>query len=158
MPRQAVNSSIHDHVFSINSTVICGTLVHKEFTAIEVEGFEASGDGFKVYQAEQVEGSNNTVLKWNGTFLRLQTFKTLHLGPGETYTFPAYEFHDTDHIGLTATIMEKIDAPVDYGRPRVLVPVGQEPDNEFNREGFDPDILWPFVKEALTLASWMAKE
>lgn len=80
----------------------------------------------------------------------LRLARRLILGAGSTYTFPAWNLHETNHVGLTATIMDKIAAPADYGRPRVLVPVGSKPDNDFHRDGFDPKELWPYIKGALS--------
>ena len=33
--------------------------------------------------------------------------------------------------------------------PRVLVPWGDDPDNDFDRNGFDPEFLWLLIKEIL---------
>jgi hypothetical protein len=51
--------------------------------------------------------------------------------------------------------MEKVNAPKEYGRPRVLVEKGNEPDNDFHRDGFDPAELWPFIDQALELGRAM---
>lgn len=146
LPRQSTKSSIHDHVFELKSHIICGRLIHVEFQAETVLG--KSSDLYNVYKAERVEGSNNTILGWTGQTVRLNETRRFLFTAGSTYNFPEYELHDSYHEGFTATIMKKIDAPGDYGRPRVLVPYGQEPDNDFDREGFDPEELWPFVKKA----------
>ena len=146
LPRQATRSSVHDHVFALRSTVICGVLEH-----IEYQPWPTIEGDWQIYRAEQVEGSTNTELRPSGEFVDLIETLRLQLRSGLSYTFPAWSLHDTDHRGLTATVMEKIDAPSGYGRPRVLVHRDEAPDNEFDREGFDQEFLWQFVYRALEL-------
>lgn len=146
LPRQKVGTPIHDHVFALRSTVLTGTLIHKELEADE----EIDGSTHRVYRARQEPGSQNTVLVPDEIGVCLTVVQKLVLGEGSVYTFPAWTLHETEHRGLTATFMEKLNAPEDYGRPRVLCPHGFEPDNDFDREGHDPDTLWPFIDMALT--------
>jgi hypothetical protein len=69
---------------------------------------------------------------------------------GSSYSFPPFVFHATAHLGLTATVLTKNKkTPLD---PRVLVAYGHFPDNDFDREAFDPEDLWPFVERALLAA------
>lgn len=144
IPRQNVPTPIHDHVFALHSTVLCGTLIHEEL--LPANNYFGT---HRVYRAEQEKDTQNTILVPDEGLISLYVTQRLILGAGSIYTFDAGKLHQTDHRGLTATIMEKIKAPEGYGRPRVLVPVGQEPDNEFRRDNHDPETLWPFIKEAL---------
>jgi hypothetical protein len=155
VPRQKVATPIHDHVFALRSHVIAGTLIHEELETYTPSLFKPT---HKVYRAQQEEGTQNTILVPDDGAVSLNVAERLVLGVGSVYTFPAWKLHQTDHVGLTATIMEKINAPQEYGRPRVLVPIGSQPDNEFHRDGFDPEILWPFIERALRLASWLERE
>lgn len=149
IPRQKVATPIHDHVFNLRSTVLCGTLIHEELKVVSTIGTGTH----RVFRAEQEEGTQNTVLVPDEGEVMLDVEQRLVLNPGSIYTFPAGKLHQTDHIGLTATIMEKSFDPetevVGYGRPRVLVPVDQKPDNDFKRDEFDPATLWPFITMAL---------
>lgn len=144
IPRQATPTPIHDHVFNLRSTVLTGTLIHEEF----LPGKTPLGT-HRIYRAEQEEGTQNTILVPDEGNVNLYTTQRLVLGAGSIYTFAAGKLHLSDHVGLTATVMDKISAPEGYGRPRVLVPVDSEPDNDFHRDGFDPETLWPFIKDAL---------
>jgi hypothetical protein len=145
IPRQKVATPIHDHVFDLQSTVLLGTLIHETF---EVPDWE--GEDYLVYTAQQQEGTQNTILApVSTTPVNASITQRLILGKGSIYTFPAGEFHQSDHQGTTVTIMEKRNAPLDYGRPRVLVPVGQEPDNDFHRDAHDPDMLWDIIERAV---------
>ena len=155
VPRQAVATPVHDHVFDLRSVVLCGQLVH------EILSCHASPDGegtHVAYRAIRQGGTENTVLVPEGGFphrVTLEVEQKLILGAGSVYTFPAGELHQTGHIGLTATVMDKVNAPEDYGSPRVLVPVGSEPDNEFHRDAHDADELWALIQLALSTAdSW----
>jgi hypothetical protein len=150
LPSQSVKSSIHDHVFELKSTILCGRLTHIEYETVSPA--VNPQDSYIVYRAEQVPGSNNTVLKPEKEIVSLQETRRFTFAPGSTYNFPPYELHDTQHQGFTATIMNKVKAPKDYGRPRVLVPFPESPDNDFDREGFDPETLWPFVKRVCDLS------
>lgn len=145
LPRQTVATPIHDHVFALHSTVLLGTLIHEE---LEIVGTIGTGT-HRVYHAEQQPGTQNTILIPDEGQVRLDIVQRLVLDAGSIYTFPAWKLHQTDHRGLTATIMDKVDAPIEYGRPRVLVPVGSKPDNNFHRDGFDSEDLWPYIEQAL---------
>jgi hypothetical protein len=150
IPRQVVATPIHDHVFALSSHVICGTLIHEELEAVkDPEGTH------RIFRAQQEAGSQNTILLPDEGLVRLEVVERLELPAGSRYTFPAWKLHQTDHRGLTATIMEKVNAPKEYGRPRVLVEKGNEPDNDFHRDGFDPAELWPFIDQALELGRAM---
>lgn len=151
IPRQVVATPIHDHVFDLRSEVLCGTLIHEELQPIPV-GIGEEGGTHRIYRARQEEGTQNTILVPDEGTVRLDVEQRLVLGARSLYTFPAWRLHQTDHEDWTATVMEKVNAPSDYGRPRVLVPVGSEPDNDFKRDGFDPNLLWPFIDGALALA------
>ena len=148
LPRQTVATPIHDHVFALRSTVILGTLIHEELEPYEDYDYGTH----RIYRAQQEEGTQNTILVPDKGLVRLSVVQRLVLGEGSIYTFPAWKLHQTDHIGLTATIMDKVDAPEEYGRPRVLVEKDSVPDNDFKRDGCDPAELWPYVYEAVGLA------
>jgi hypothetical protein len=144
IPRQEVATPIHDHVFDLKSDVLFGTLIHEELDAVEdPEGTHV------VYRAAQVEGTQNTILLPDEGRVRLDVAQRLVLGTGSTYKFPAWHLHQTDYRGLTVTVMDKLNAPADYGRPRVLVEVGSEPDNDFHRDAFDPVMLWSIIERVL---------
>jgi hypothetical protein len=146
IPRQTVATPIHDHVFSLRSTVLVGTLIHEE-----LEESPRDAGTHQTYVARQEPGTQNTILVPEPWQCDLEVVQRLILAAGSVYTFPAWKLHQTDHRDTTMTIMSKINAPESYGRPRVLVPVGSEPDNEFHRDGFDEEYLWEFIEKALVL-------
>lgn len=143
VPRQEVATPIHDHAFALCSNVLLGTLIHEEletYPALTLTGTH------KVYRAEQQPDTQNTILVPDAGVVRLDLYQRLILGPGSIYKFPPWRLHQTDHAGLTVTVMDKMHAPSDYGRPRVLVPVASEPDNDFHRDAFDQDFLWSYIE------------
>ncbi len=164
LPRQVVATPIHDHVFAMRSTVILGMLEHTELEAVSAFRGGMRPATHRVYRAKQIEGTQNTELVPDDGLVRLETVQRLILHAGSIYTFPAGALH-TSYNGLdlhgfsgtaplprdqtTATIMEKIEAPPTYGRPRVLCEIGQEPDNDFNRDGHDPAMLWGLIEKTL---------
>lgn len=145
VPRQKVATPIHDHVFNMTSEVILGTLIH-EVLLTHSDSFHGT---HKVYRARREEGTQNTTLERVPGIVRLSTRERLILAEGSVYYFEAGRLHQTDHRGTTATIMEKIDAPAGYGTPRVLVPKGEEPDNEFRRDNHDVRLLWQIIGKAI---------
>lgn len=142
IPRQSIATPIHDHVFDLRSTVLLGTLIHEEF----LPGTNQFGT-HRIYRAEQEKDTQNTILVPDEGTVSLYPLQRLILGAGSIYSFPANKLHQSNGVGLTATVMDKINFFGEYGRPRVLVPIGQEPDNEFRRDNHDPETLWPFIEE-----------
>lgn len=148
IPRQSVNTSKHDHAFGFESRVICGTLINIEYE------IRKSPTGFYVVHIPQrKEGTEDTKLVSTGERVVLRVVGHRKYSAGQSYKFKPLVFHDTWHNGTTATIMTKTTR-LDV-EPRVLVPLGQEPDNDFDRDAFDPNLLWPFIERALDLARAM---
>lgn len=146
VPRQKVATPIHDHVFDMRSEVIVGTLIHKTYRVLTCWDKEGA---YVVYRAQREEGTQNTTLVPYDSTVNLELEQRLILEAASIYTFPAYQLHESGHLGTTATIMEKVNAPDGYGNPRVLVPVGVEPDNEFHRDNHDVRLLWQIIEKAI---------
>jgi hypothetical protein len=158
VPRQETATPVHDHVFAMRSTVLCGKLLHTELEALPPRPHDTARSLYAVHEAVQEEGTQNTELRPTGEVVRLRHGRRLALHAGETYEFPAGRFHTSGHRGLTATVMEKVDAPAGYGRPRVLVPLLGAPDNAFRRDGHDEGPLLALVGRALELAFALERE
>jgi hypothetical protein len=112
---------------------------------------ESSED--KTYELFQAVYGNphDSVLKSIGVVGYLKIDKIDSVLPGETYTLPAYKFHDSVPVGFTATIMTK---KVVYSTEKpctIAVPLGVQPDNEFKRDKAVPQsILFGEIKKFLT--------
>ncbi len=74
---------------------------------------------------------------------------------GNKYDMPSGWFHDSvAPDGIAATIITKTGATLAQGgeAPRVLVPCGQEPDNEFNRYTVWPArTMWSTIEKVLNV-------
>lgn len=145
VPRQKVATPIHDHVFTLVSYVLCGTLIHEEFDTFP----DYHKPSHEVWEARREEGTQNTTLQPTQQCVRIESVQRLLLLPESVYRFPALTYHQSDHIGTTATIMEKVNPPGSYGTPRVLVPMGKDPDNDFHRDNFDVRWLWQIIERAI---------
>ncbi len=140
LPRQKTRSSIHDHAFGFDSTVICGKLRHIEYAVIhKPKGF------YDICKPQRRPGTEDTKLQPTGERVNVVVKEILDVFAGQSYHFGPLLFHDTICENFTATVLTK------YRRiniePRVLVPHGMNPDNDFDRDAFDPELLWVFVKK-----------
>ncbi len=151
IPRQQVSTPIHDHIFHFESVVLTGRIVNVTY------GVTASHDGpFVIHEAVCRQGED-TILQDTGEFVTVRVIETECLTAGQTYRVLRDYFHETFVAEPTATVIHKYDLTAaqaeEYGRtvhnPRVLVPLGRWPDNEFDRFGHDTDLLWQIIFETL---------
>jgi hypothetical protein len=150
LPRQDVRTSIHDHIFDMSSRVLVGILnqVRIIFT-LEHWGHPTH----EVYMAQYTERSSSQLMP-TGVKVRRTTHRIESVQAGHTYGQTAFSFHDsepaTDVVATIMTKMKRYD-----GSPRVMVPVGLEPHNEFDRKAAaDTDLLWTIVEETLGNHPW----
>jgi len=70
---------------------------------------------------------------------------------GDTYTFKARKFHETIAPWLCVSVIDKDGPTLAQGgpNPNVLVPVGFEPDNTFDRHQTKTELLWQIINETL---------
>jgi hypothetical protein len=158
VPRRPGDHTIHDHVFDISSTVLCGQLIHVEYDvefhdnyAIEMYGLDPD---YRVWQATDKCRNARKIAQKGGSILEAQDeyaivtdVRTIRQPAGKTYFFPAFSFHDNTAEELTATLMTK---PKVYpGEPRVLCKMGQHPDDLFLRKEADSAMMWETIRRAL---------
>lgn len=146
--RQATDNPIHDHIFDMRSTVICGALLQWR------RDYTLDHDGVPTHQIWTADYRNlhDTELRPTGVLVSESDSSCEEVITGGSYLQPAFTFHETKWRGLTATLMEK---PLVYAsfRPRVLCRIGEEPDNDFAREGCDEEeVLWDLIRRALEKA------
>jgi len=143
--KQTVYSGIHNHVFDFQSVCLVGELIHNSID------LEMDVDDFThyTYQAVCHDGTDNTVLEKVGQ-ARLVTSETVRYTPGDTYTFKAGDFHESNANIPTATLMTKTGNHRDtMGEPIVLCDKAFLPSNDFTRYQ-DPDVLWRIIFKTLT--------
>ncbi len=155
IPHQKTYSPIHDHIFNFTSHILAGRMVNVNYELIERE------DGnFNIYHPA-VRNKEDTVLEqmddkryviWPQA-TAVVCGDSSFMGFGRQYHMAAGVFHETFPTGPTATIIFKMGKTQAEGNdsvlPRVLVPRGVDPDNEFDRYGFDEDKLWDITFEVL---------
>ncbi len=158
VPKQRVSTPIHDHVFSFDSLCIAGRLVNVIYRFVEVEAEDPTAE-FRLYTPQVREGCD-TVLWPTDTCgyvgpLGVDMVMARSLGVcGNTYHMPRYQFHESiAPDGIAATIITKVGRTQAQGAtrvPRVLVPRGLQPDNEFNRHHVCPEPrLWRIIEQTL---------
>lgn len=130
IPRQKVASPIHDHIFDMWSEVLLGRLVHTEVETI------LDSDGYYNVWVVRSTRDSETVLENTGRRVRAEYKPSQILMAGDHYAFPAESFHVTRDSNPCVSIITK--GKTYPGSPRVLVPYGTEPDNEFERDAFEP--------------------
>lgn len=152
LPAQKTSHPIHDHSFDMESCVILGMLTNREFkfvlgqVPVSMGGMPAPS--YRIFQATRLDGQDTVLSEVDGFLGYLRVTKSKDIFPGLRYSLPREVLHESIPHGLTASIMEKINPDKEYG-PRVAVPEGIEPDNDFRRETIDEEFLWSFIKRAL---------
>ena len=151
IPKQKVPTPIHDHVFGFESTVIVGRVINVVYA---VEARE-HGD-YRVY-VPKIRVHEDTILEPTSMQVvadPIHVDMTDWQSSSRKYGIIPGEFHETvAPDGPAATIIIKDDDTQAQGNdkvlPRVLCPITQEPDNEFNRYDADEDLLWRIIEQTL---------
>ena len=140
IPRTAATDTMHNHVWKFKSTVLCGTLFD-----IKVEPKRNLAGNWEVWQAKpdrHVGGRGGKILQKTGARCAVDEEKIARIRAGETYSFRAFDFHDSVAVGYTATLFQK---GTDYGGdPLVICKRGQRPDNELPSEA-TPEFMWSII-------------
>lgn len=156
-PRQTQPTPIHDHVFGFTSRIFRGRLVNLPYEIVPTNEVGT----YHVYTCvPRVRDDTGLVRDSNSpvpVYARpcYPNVVSAYGSGGEFYCFPAYQFHETftpDGVAVTVIVKHgptmRQDPHVDR-RPRVLVPVGRQPDNDFDRHSFDPALLWRIIEDAV---------
>lgn len=151
--RQMTYSPIHDHVFGFTSRCYSGRIVHVPYNVAP----DSKGGSHVLWEAVCLDGEE--------TILAPIDNKRVHLWydqrndrpvvevaqPGDTYYFEPFEFHEILFNEPSLTIIAKHDRTIYQGnprRPRIAVPFGEQPDNDFRRGDADVHVLWTLIGEA----------
>lgn len=149
IPRQAVQTPIHDHVFSFRSVCVKGRIIHLPYRMVR------DGDGrYLMYEAKPGRGDDSKLHPMEHGYRYCAVPQVpLIRHPGEEYDFRAFRFHESFANEPTITRLYKRGRTLAQNRvgarPRVMVPYDGEPDNEFDRHGHDPDLLWGIIEDML---------
>lgn len=148
IPRQKVNTPIHDHVFGFRSWVLRGRIINIQYHLTWKDG------GYRLWEARAAKGEDTKLVRMERRGLcEMLPWTTRAIPAGESYAIRPFVFHEAIATELTVTIIDK-DAPTlvqnsSGNRPRVAILEGQEPDNNFDRGSFNTATLWRIIENAL---------
>ena len=144
IPRQKVSTQIHNHRFDFESVTLAGEIENRIYSL-------TLGNEYREYYPSSIGGEDTILVcdKWSNPVdtLLLEAY-TISVGQG--YSMDYRSFHETMASELSMTLMTKTEVYKIYA-PRVLVPVGSEPDNDFLRYEFSHTYLLDIVEEACNL-------
>ncbi len=149
LPKPKVVTNIHDHTFDFESIVVVGSLTNLIYKFSE----SASGK-YYLYNVKPYA----VVKHWVPMVLQDQRrFNARIVGKciqnaGESYTFPAFRFHETLWDALTLTVI-KVGKTYPDRYARVACDVKEVPDNSFRREAADKKVLWSLIEKAFSMAA-----
>jgi hypothetical protein len=148
LPRQKIATPIHSHRFGFTSTVLLGRLVNITYN---VWPYSEQGNYIthNIYECH-ASSNNETILVPSPKYLfaRVEPVWTQLIRQSESYQFPPTAFHESAPLEWAATYMVKTLALPDY-TPRVLVPLGEPPDNDYARNMVDSVAIWNIVRRTL---------
>lgn len=152
LPRQDVNTAIHDHRFGFVSKVLAGRLVNARYYTYSLDDDPELDvpPTHSVFIPVPREGED-TELRPTGKQVVAHVYSIRFINRGDSYEMLPGEYHETFSEQLTVTLMAK--TAIEQREPRVLVPLGSFPDNSFNRHSFNQDLLWSVVADALDLVA-----
>ena len=136
---QKTPTPIHNHIYSISSQILLGRLLHTEYDV----DILCPKPTHALYEAIVRHGSD-TELRLIDDRCTMKKLCHYEMNRGSSYHFVAGRFHESSGVGLTATIMTR-SAPIKHIHPWVACPLGQTPDNDFNRYQFEEKFLWSII-------------
>ena len=144
LPHQKSDNEIHDHVFDMQSTVVKGRLIQRLYWFVIGS---AEKPEYELYRAVYDQRSSSR-LEPIGVRGIIRPWDSQLVVAGESYTQPAFTFHESSANGCVVTIMEKLT--IHDGIPVAICEIGNPPDNDFDRATAAPvDYLWQAIEAAL---------
>ena len=143
----------HDHIFGFVSVAVAGALKNIRKKLVP------NGKGFELHEACPAEGDSSAI-RPTGQFFDViedgvEIISANDPSLPKTYSMKAREFHETEEMGLAATVIEKdgptlAQNPASSILPRVMVPVGSVLDQAFSRHtALQEARLWEIIEEVL---------
>lgn len=144
LPRQKVDTGIHNHRFDFTSECIRGRIINAVYTYHWDPELITH-----IPHAPVVREGEDTVLSpLSGRDLSLHKPQLEMVPEGQSYFMDGPDYHETFSDRPSATVMIK-HRTIPGMEPTVLVPVGQVPDNDFNRNAFSEGLLWRIIVDVL---------
>lgn len=145
IPRQKVETPIHDHRFGFTSYLLRGALRNVVYRV------ESNPDGAYEAHCAIARVGQDTVLVGTGWLCDVTVESADVTQAGESYSMERGQIHESQPLGLSVSLIVKDGPSLNQGgsSPLVYVKRGVEPDNEFNRYDADPELLWTIIADAL---------
>ena len=140
-PGMRHSGGIHDHRFALESTVVAGALINREYSLSHSP--DVTPDAYEMYEVVKAADGSAVLRKLPGCFL--VHCREVQLREGDTYTYPKRDFHETIHCGTSVTLVTKRDQ--EQAPPRVLAPVGATPTNALE-DTMEAEVIESIVREA----------
>lgn len=162
LPHQDTVNEVHDHIFDMESTVIVGALEQRLYEFViggstawpSLSRHGALGKSVPLDHTHELfraiyDQRSSSRLESVGVTGHLRCVLSTPVRAVQSYTQPAFTLHDTETPeGLCVTIMTK--RAVHEGGPTVICPLGQSPDNDFDRLTAAPqELLWDAINRSL---------
>lgn len=136
---------IHDHVYGFTSSVGLGTLVNRTIRLVEHPEGEYELHGIPSYA---VDPRDFALKRLDDKRYRIASTVEIRMTAPARYEMEPFEFHETEAIGLTATVIA-LGEPDPSRLARVACRVGRVPTGAFRREEpGERDRLWTFIARA----------
>jgi len=144
--RQKTFSPVHNHIFSFHSEIYVGRLINVCYQK------DAAPTGtHEEWRVQLIEGEETKLVRQGEARYHLDPVEMEVMFPGDLYFMPKWEFHEILTNEPTMTVIRKKGAVLtlgpNSGGASVMVPVGEEPDNDFRRGDVDTDALWDLILE-----------
>jgi hypothetical protein len=149
IPRQKVDTPIHDHTFSFTSYVLLGSLRN----VVMVPRQNVSRGHYQPHRATVRRGEDTVLLPF-GEPCDLVVLTDMIHSAGTSYRMKAGEVHESfPELGRVSMSLIAKDGPTlaqGGPSPTVFVPVGVAPDNSFDRyAAAPPELLWEIISGAV---------
>ena len=145
---QVVHTPIHDHRFSFESLVLSGEQTHVEYIVLQ-NVLPTVTKNYNICEVRYGD-TEDTKLVNTGIGVFADVVEKVVVPAGEIYDFRMYAFHETPNLGYVVTLLRKTKVDSNH-KPRVLCPIGMEPDNDFNRYDLSVDTQWDIIRRAIAV-------
>lgn len=136
---------IHNHSFDLHSVILVGALTNVTYDLRQEAWIKPTHE---LHVARHIDQHNTVLQPVRGGAGALKVLKMDTYHPGQDYSLPRAYLHDSLPHGLTMTLMWTENPDPMYA-PKVAVPVGVQPMNNYKRDGFDANLLWDIIGQAL---------
>jgi hypothetical protein len=132
-PRQEVPTLIHNHTSAFSSTILFGVLRNEEYELGKAKHAVGDIQLYEMYEAVKRKKKDTGLVSMNKQRF-LSSTRKFYFAAGTTYQFPGTEdlFHAT-YPETDLVVTRVFRQPEQNRNPIVLVPIGEKPDNTFDR-------------------------